>query len=177
MEDRFAPSLRTLGCLILLVASLNSCAQPPWFAFKPQDGSFLAQFPVEPTKSIKTIDTALGQTDVTFYTASEKQQTYSVTVAEYSADHIKEVGPAAFLDEARDGAIANTRGKLVSETSFDLKGNPGRDISLNVGGSSGSFRYRLILVGNRLYQVIVAGPSDQADASQVKRFLDSFSLP
>jgi hypothetical protein len=162
--------------VILIVASLSSCAEPPWFAFKPQDGSFQASFPLEPTKSIKTMDTAGGQTDVTFYSASEKQQTYSVTVAEYSADHIKEIGPSAFLDEARDGAIANTKGKLVSERSFDLKGNPGREIRLNVGSSS-SFRCRLILVGSRLYQVIVAGPADQGDASPVKRFLDGFSLP
>jgi hypothetical protein len=176
MNNQPAMVLRTVGCAALFMAVLGACGETPWFAFKPADGSFLASFPVEPTKAIRTVDTPMGQTDVTSYTSSEKQQTYTVTVADYPAEHIQEVGNPKFLDEARDAAVAATSGRLLSEKPFDLKGHPGREITIAMSGGKGSFRCRLILVGNRLFQVIVAGPADEADARPVKRFLDAFSV-
>jgi hypothetical protein len=176
MSDRSAIQLKSLGGLLLLVGALGACSERPWFAFTPADRSFHASFPFEPTKSMRTVTTAMGESDVTFYTATDSQIAYSVTVGEYSAEQIARVGAKGFLDEARNGAIANTHGKMTSETSFDVKGNPGREVAISVSGGKSSFRCRLILVGNRLFQVIVAGPSNEADGRSARRFLDSFSL-
>jgi hypothetical protein len=174
MRSLPARVLGTLVLMIMIATLLGACAERPWFVYKAPDGSFVASFPFEPTKSIKTMITADGSTDVTFYNATDNQMVYTVAVSEYAADHIQEVGPAKFLDTARDGAVANTHGKLQSETPVDVKGNPGRDIKIAATGGKGMFRCKLILVGNRLYQIIVASPD--ADSSDVKRFLNSFSL-
>ena len=68
------------------------------------------------------------------------------------------------------------RHEVQSETPVDVHGNPGRDIKIMATGGKGTFRCKLILVGSRLYQIIVASPSSDADSSDVKRFLGSFSL-
>lgn len=163
--------------VFLGVALLAACAQQPWFAFKPADGSFHASFPFEPTKSIRTVESPAGRTDVTSYTATERQLAYSVTVADYPKEHITEVGVPKFLDEVRDVAVANARGKLLSEKSDDFKGHTGRDIKLAVPGGKDAFRCKLILVDSRLYQLIVAGPTDDVDGSSAERFFGAFTLP
>lgn len=176
MKSLPARVLLTLGVTIVLASLLGACAERPWFVYKAADGSFVASFPFEPTKSIKTMITADGSTDVTFYNATDNQIVYTVAVSEYTPEHIQEVGPAKFLDTARDGAVANTHGKLQSESPVDVHGNPGRDIKIAATGGKGAFRCKLILAGSRLYQIIVASPSSDADSADVKRFLNSFSL-
>ena len=176
MKNQSATALRVGSCAAVFITLLSSCAEAPWFVFKPADGSFQASFPAEPTKVIRTVDSTMGETDVTSYTATEKQQTFTVAVADYPAENIEGAGKDKFLDQARDVAVEKASGKLQNEKPFDHKGHPGREITISMSGGKGSYRCRMILVGNRLYQVIVAGPADEADARPVTRFLDSFSL-
>ena len=176
MKSQFARVLGTVSSVLVFISLLGACAPRPWFVFKPADGSFVASFPIEPTKTIKTMITAAGPTDVTFYNAVEKQMVYTVTVSDYTTEQIQGAGQDKFLDSARDGAVANIHGTLLDETRADVRGHPGRDIKIKAAGGKGTFRCKLILVGDRLFQLIVANPSDAADSSDVKRFLDSFSL-
>jgi hypothetical protein len=168
--------LPALGFALLSLALFSACSEAPWFVFKPKDSSFTAQFPMEPDKAVRTVKNSLGDVDTTFYTASDGQRAFTVTVAEYPEEQVTQLGPAKFLDGARDGAVANFRGKLDGEKSVDVKGHPGRDLDISAGGGKGAYHCRLILVGNKLYQLIVASPSGDSKARPVERFLESFSL-
>ena len=80
------------------------------------------------------------------------------------------------LDTARDDALARTQCTLVSESKSNRHGYPARDfVGRNAGG--GIFHARLLMVGQRLYMLVAAFPSDTARRPQdVARFFDSFSV-
>jgi hypothetical protein len=83
---------------------------------------------------------------------SVKQTAFSVVLSDYPLDHVQRVGSASLLDGARDGAVANTQGKLLSELIIGIAGNPGRELKISAAGGKGTGRAKLVLVGNRLYQ-------------------------
>jgi hypothetical protein len=79
------------------------------------------------------------------------------------------------LDTAVSDALARTQTTLVAESKANRKGYPARDfVAHNAHG--GIFNARLILVGQRLYMLIAAFPTDSARRPQdVARFFDSFA--
>jgi len=177
VKKQFRPLTISLPMLaFVFMAFIGACGHRQWAEYTPSDGSFVALFPVTPTKATKTVNTAIGPMDITIYAASELSLAYSVAVVDYPADHVQQVGAAGLLDSARDGAVANTQGTLLSEEILNIRGNPGRELKVSAAGGKGTARCKLVLVGNRLFQVIVAGPSDKSYAPEVRRFLDSFSF-
>jgi hypothetical protein len=81
------------------------------------------------------------------------------------------------LDGAKEGALARTQSTEVSESRSSPGGLPGRDfVGRNAGG--GVISARLLYVGQRLYLLSAAFPSDSARRDEdIARFFDSFSLP
>jgi len=176
MKNQFRQAIPALTLAIVFMVFISACVDRHWIEYKADDGSFIVSFPVTPTKSIKTANTVLGPIDVTIYAAEENHLAYLVATGEYPADLVKQADHAGMLNDARDGAVANVQGNLMSEEIFNLNGNPGRELKIAVLGGKGIVRCKVVLVANRLYQVIVAGPSDKAYAPEVRQFLDSFSL-
>jgi hypothetical protein len=82
------------------------------------------------------------------------------------------------LDGARDGAVSNVGGTLLSENQIRLQGYPGRElwIEADVDGQEGLARARIFLVGRRMYQILVAGPKSQFPSQDAERCLNSFLL-
>jgi hypothetical protein len=80
------------------------------------------------------------------------------------------------LDQARDGAVENSGGKLRKEQLIELidgdKRHPGRDLLIDKNGEVIA-RIRIYVVERRLYQVMVLGNPSAKDAST---FMDSFRL-
>jgi hypothetical protein len=79
------------------------------------------------------------------------------------------------LDTAVKDALVRTQTMMVRETKANRRGFPARDfLARNTNG--GIFNARLILVGQRLYMLVAAFPSDAARQPQdVARFFDSFA--
>lgn len=79
------------------------------------------------------------------------------------------------LDTAVRDALLRTQTSLVAETKTNRRGYPARDfVARNANG--GIFNARLLLVGQRMYMLIAAFPSDSARRPQdVARFFDSFA--
>lgn len=176
MKIQLRQAILTLALVIVTSVFISACTERKWTEYKPDDGSFVVSFPVTPTKSIKAINTVLGPMEVVTYTTSKNHLAYMVVVAEYPVDLINQADSVGILNDARDGAVANVQGNLMSEEIFNLGGNPGRELKIAAVGGKGIARCKLVLVGNRLYQIIVVGPSDKAYAPEVRQFLDSFSL-
>jgi len=88
-------------------------------------------------------------------------------------NRLEEVGQEGVLDGARDGAVANTQGTLLSELIIEVEGNPGREVKISVDGGKATSIAKIFLVGDHLYQAIVVTPRDDAYRPGVRRFLDS----
>ncbi len=79
------------------------------------------------------------------------------------------------LDDGRDAAVRNIKGKLTSEKDVKVAGEPGREIQIEAPGL-GIYRARLVIIGDRLYQLVVAGPEEIARSKDADKFLDSFKV-
>ena len=176
MKNHQGGSGHLLGWCVALFSLFVACTVPGWQEFRSEDDRFLALFPREPTKRVETANTPQGPLRNHIYSVSEGQSTFSIAVARFRTDHVKAVGQTAVLDGARDGAVLNTLGKLLSELLIELDGYPGREIKISVAGGKVTIQGRMFLVRNRLYQVLVGTPVDDSYEPAVSRFLDSFRL-
>jgi len=157
----------------LLTVTVVSCVGAQWVDFRSEEGGFMATFPGTPTRETKTVNTAQGSRDMQMYGFTDKQTPFSVVVTELPQEQVESVGPAATLDGARDGAVANTQGILLGELIIQVSGHPGRELKIATGGGKATIRARLFLINNRLYQALVVTPADDSYAPSVRRFLES----
>ena len=87
-------------------------------------------------------------------------------------------GELAVLTKARDTAVEGIKGTLVSseETTFD--GHVAIDVVTTSDAASmkGEYRARYILVGARIYEILVIRKEPKADDTRMRAFFDSFEL-
>jgi hypothetical protein len=79
------------------------------------------------------------------------------------------------LDGARDGAVRNVNGILEDEKVLDFHGNPGREAEIKIPEKA-TVKVRIILIGNRLYQVMVVSESKTELDKNCPEFFDSFKV-
>lgn len=86
--------------------------------------------------------------------------------------------PNLLLDGVRETAltqVAAAKGKIIKENSITLSSYPGREFKVEL--PSGLMTFRVYLVGNRLYQLMLAhAPGQQAQEAVALKALDSFRL-
>jgi len=79
------------------------------------------------------------------------------------------------LDGARDDAVRNVGGILKNEKAFDFYGNAGRELEIKVQKKA-TLKVRIILIGNRLYQMMAVSESKRALKKMTPEFFDSFKV-
>ncbi len=134
--------------------------------------------PGTPTSSVESVSTAIGVVELHSFTLEANEFAYFVAYGDFPPAFVQNADTEAMLDGARDGAVADVSGTLVSERRISVQGFPGRElwIEASVSGQKGLAQARMILVGNRFYQVLVAGPKDGFAESEAERFLNSFQV-
>lgn len=161
-------------CLLLCVSS----GFGDWMVHKAPDANFQANFPAEPEVSVQTIETAAGAIPYTTYMAELAGGSIAFGVAynDYPAD-VRDADPEKVLDGGRDGARENLNGRLVSETRMLHRGHPAREFTIvaEIEGQPLFYHTRLMLIGNRLYQLQIVRVGDTpVDIADVVRFFASF---
>jgi hypothetical protein len=146
-----------------------------WQAFSPADGAFTIQVPGKPHEFKKKIETADGPAELFIYEAPLGTAKFVVSYSEIPKSKVIAGTEDKRLDNARDGAVKSSKGKLKEEKSLLLDKNPGRELTIEVDGKT-AVVLRLYAVKNRLYQVGVFGSPDVVDPQDVQKFLTSFQL-
>ena len=186
---RQAPGLKPrfqLWCILLATALiLGGCGGSGSKVYTSVEGRFSVEQP-RSTEVLELPATAVGSWagsidlhSVVFNRKDEAE--FGVLYADLGQDTIEQNGPEQVFDQQRDQDVWNSHYTLLTEESISLQGHPGRQLNLNVTGTDAgqgldlaTFRY--YLVGQRLYIVISAGQEDEAAATEMDRFLDSFQL-
>ncbi len=66
-------------------------------------------------------------------------------------------------------------GKLTDQKKVTIDGNPGRDVTADAG-ANGRMKARVLLVKNRIYQLVVGGSPDAFSDKDIQKMFDSFKL-
>ncbi len=152
-------------------------ASVEWKRYSTPDGVCSAEFP-QPPKEDSQFAFGIESKRLLVY-LEEPDILYMLTFSEISADF-----PAA-SDEERLNAIrenlplvASQKGKkfqFVSEAKIVKGGFPGRDLVYSAGENH-YFRTKVLLVGNRLYRMILVTQQKHKDDEDSNRFMDSFEI-
>lgn len=160
----------------LVSVLLAACAGGSWEEFTSTEGAFSVLMPKKPSRETQTVDTSLGPIEIQFFSAELADTVYMVAYSDYPAAFVAQSNPVVILDGARDGAVANVKGKLVSEHVIFIGGNTGRELRIEIPDAKMTAVSRIFLVNNRLYQVMALMPAERFSSDEITTYLDSFAL-
>ncbi len=164
-------------CLLLFVLTLlAACAGESWKEFNSAEGAFSFLMPKNPSRETQTLNTPLGPIEIHFFSAELADAAYVVGYSDYPAAFVAQSNPVIVLNGARDVAVANVQGKLVSERVIFIGGYPGRELRIEISDGEIIAVSRIFMVKNRLYQVMALMPAEQFSADEITTYLDSFTL-
>jgi hypothetical protein len=171
--------VRATPLLILLSLSLQSArADETWKEFESKEGGFKVLLPGTPTAQKMTQKAGDGSdVELAIYRLPPVGgTTFIVSTSDFAESYLK--NPAEkILDNARDGSVTRSKGKLVSEKKVKLGDHPGREFVVSMPKDQGFIRARAYLVGKRQYTLLIAAKDDKAIATkEVEAFIDSFKL-
>jgi serine/threonine-protein kinase len=146
-----------------------------WQEFSSVDGNFAVLMPGTPSYEKKSQSTALGPIDMHMFNLNiRRDAAYMIMYSDYP-EIVTKAKPDDLLDGGRNGALSNTKGKLIGEQNMSLDGFPGREIVIEVPGK-GIMKLRAFMVRQRLFQVIAVGTKEKIDHEDTIKYLTSFRL-
>lgn len=159
-----------------------------WITFTAPDGSFTVRLPEEPEAQTETVPTEAGDIEMAMYLTEGDDRMVMLShngfpdmVAEVIASG-DDATIQSLLDGGRDGAVSNVGGSLQGEKSITVAGFPGREFTFSVDSSASPTGEaitgiaRVIVVKDRLYQLLSLTTADETEPALVQAFFDSFQL-
>jgi hypothetical protein len=158
-----------LGCLIgIAVACTVAASAAEAYTFASPEGKFIAEFPAAPALDEAKAKTNSGiPYDRYRWWFENADGWWAVSMLIYS-----KVVPRDYDANTR-GAVAATKGNLVSQKPIMQSGVEGREIQIDIP-QSGVVRMRFLWIGDRFYQVAFSGKPGTGTTPDVDAFLDSF---
>lgn len=133
-------------------------------------------FPAKPNVKDETVDLGDGQSaKMNTVQILAANAIFDVTVAEYPKGTVQSIGEDKVLDNARDGAVANAPGPLISEAKIDFAGRPARELTIDMSMNHVS-RNRIFVIGDRLFNVGAVAAKDKTKSEAIEVFFSSFKL-
>jgi hypothetical protein len=171
---------RIVAQLVLAILAAGCGRQAPVDYTSP-DGRYRVQFTGKPKLQEQTVPTVLGPITAKIASTEDWSGTLRrVMYADYPAHPIRFGNKDAILDGACQGMATEGQLLISNKLTIAINGHPGRDVRFESqpvrSGAKISGRARVYLVGNRLYQVFIAGRSDRMESESMEEFLNSFAL-
>ena len=146
--------------------------------FTSETAGFSIMTPVSLTETTRSTETAAGKIEIRAFSGERNGAAYTVGYSVYPHELVAQSDPAAVLAASRDGMISSLGGVLVTDKEVTVAGNPGREFevtSKTQDGSPFASKSFLLLVGDRLYQVLVITPKGGAISAKMNDFIRSFT--
>jgi hypothetical protein len=153
--------------VFILVTSFTPAKKK--FIFDSDEGRFSVIFPAE-----YTTETEKGEGVTTIKTSCTlKGQTY---FASYSLHEIKMVDHKEMAQVSYDSFMKAVGGELRSKTEWKVGDHSGLMAVMELVESSVKLEYRVVLVGNIQYQLVVMAPNADYNEKGAAKFFKSFTL-
>jgi hypothetical protein len=143
-----------------------------WGKFSSADGKFSAMFPARPKEDVKSQP---GKAEVLHTFASESDPDNAYMLGYY--DRRQTEDPKVVLAEIEEGMVKKFNGKIVSYKTIEVDNYPATEYEFTLGNQPGrSGKVRLILTGQRVYELVVIFLTAQPHPDVCDAFFNSFSL-
>jgi hypothetical protein len=165
-----------ISCVFVATTAMPLMADDAnWEKVSSSDGKFTAEFPAKP----RTMPGGNARQIQIVLETSGGKHTYMVqsNSIENAIPIDNQEAVKTVFDGGESGLTKALKGKIVSskDTTFSDQKYPARDIDMEVA-AFGIYRVRLVLTGQRLYQITVLGPKDFVDGKDVEKFMNSFKI-
>jgi hypothetical protein len=137
---------------------------------------FNVSMPGTPSKSDQTQTTIAGAVPVRTYTLDKGSEAYIVAYSEYPSAVFNSENSDTILNGARDGAVNNVHGQVLSERPLSQGSYVGREITGKAPDQNFGFTIHLYLANPRMYMLIYLKQGDQPITDDGRKFLDSFKI-
>lgn len=149
-----------------------------WTRLTPSDAGFSVSMPGKPEPQTRVESLPDGsKLEHHVYFAEAKPSSYVVNYndLDYDVDPSK---VAKLFDDVRDEGVRARHSKVVEEKDIQLDGHPGRERLEELDGAGGPviLKFRVYLVGRRLYTLMASGPKNADTAAHADKFLVSFRV-
>lgn len=147
-----------------------------WRELRSQAGHFHALMPGKTKMEHSSINTDVGVVDMYYWSATQNPFSFVIMYADYPPSAVKDQDPQKMLANARDGAIANVAGTLLSDKNITLDNHPGREIRFSAQEEKSMGIARLFLIRNRLFILICITDRRNIFSPAITHFFNSFTL-
>ncbi len=149
-----------------------------WKSYSSKDGGFSVLMPGKPQEQTQEVKTPDGKLILhTLVSVVALDRFVYVSYSDVPAKAI-EGKQDAFLDSTVKGNVSSLKGKLVTAKKIEVgKGKrPGRDVLIDLPDKKQMYRSRIVLSGNRLFQVVALGSEEFVKSKEIGAYLDSFKV-
>jgi hypothetical protein len=163
---------------ILLCSGMVFAQQPvEWTKVNSLEGRFSVELPSKPEPGSREVDSAVGKLMLYTFAASNKTGHFLISYADYPNEPAS-AAQKGVLDGVTSGVIKGLEAELITETTFSLRGYPGREFRAKrtVDGNEVIFSWKTLLAGRRLYQMGVVTAKADAESPDIQKFFTSFQL-
>lgn len=170
-------------------AAPGDSAEPPatieasaddWITFTSDEGGFTLRLPAQPKEQRRPIENEAGSTTAIMYITEVGNTAFGAGFSDFP-ESAANTDPGMVLAGARDGAAKKVNGTVVDEKAIEINGHPGMEVKVNIPAAASmpggaTYRARLYLVNNRLYQVIYVALKKDEVADEYQKLFASFQL-
>jgi hypothetical protein len=166
-----------LVTLVAAVALSARAADPPveYRQFASSAGRYKVLFPGAVKSETTDVKTPAGDRKLTLDTVEVSEALVFLVTYIDTPDDVAKAPAGPRLEKVRD-ATKGTDGKVLAdkEVAVGADKHPGRDVLIEKPAAV--LRVRIVIAGNRLYQVMIQGPKEFVTAKDADRFFDSFEI-
>lgn len=136
--------------------------------YKSEEGKFKIKFP----GAIDITEKEKEKYKTTQITCTVNENVYFVVCTTHSAPMKK---PKELAKVSLDSFVESLSGKISTKSDWDIKGNSGYIAVINIDKTS-VIHYRVVIVGQIQYQVVVIGKKTNYEEEVAKKFFKSFKI-
>jgi hypothetical protein len=143
--------------------------------FTSKDGRFSIKFKSTPQESNKDVETAVGAVKMFMFMHEESvTKAYMVAYCDYPSELIKASDAKTLLNGSKEGVVGQFQATITEEKSSKFQGYECLDFT--AGGPQYNTAYKLVLAGNRLYQIGILQDGSAVTADDIDSFIGSFKI-
>ncbi|MBK8555442.1 MAG: hypothetical protein IPL65_06560 [Lewinellaceae bacterium] len=155
--------------LIAFVFVLTSFAPPAKFKYTSTEGNFSITFPADyETANKDTEDFTSVETQSSF-----EDQLYFVSCSTHKMEISEHESLAATSLESFNEAMG---GRITQQSTWSIKKHKGLQADIEIPSDNIRAKYRVVLIGQFQYQVVVMSESSKWNQVNADKFINSFKL-